>query len=137
MRVDLWGTVRARGHDGPQIGALTPIVICIVAVLLTSLALHTIDTYLTAQHLVLGYLLPTMLIAVYFGSTFAVLTSFVSALAAAFVLFPPKFSFYIADLTHVAELGFFLLLASVASKAVAVLTDDRTGKTVRSPRRRG
>jgi K+-sensing histidine kinase KdpD len=66
--------------------------------------------------------------AMHYGSTIGVLTSFTSALAAAY--FPPKFSFYISDPLNVAELGFFLLLAVIASKAVAVVTkDDRVTKS--------
>jgi len=103
---------------------LRPVAICVAAVLVTSIVLYTMNSYLAAQHLVLGYLLPTILIAVYYGSTFAVLTSFASGLAAAYFLFPPIFSFYIADPMHIAELGFFLLLASIASKAMSVLTHD-------------
>ena len=53
-----------------------------------------------------------------------VLTSFASGLIAAYFFFPPKLSFYIADPLNVAELGFFLLLAVIASKAVEVLTQD-------------
>jgi K+-sensing histidine kinase KdpD len=105
-------------------GFVVPIVISMAAVLLTTAALFFINSYLAAQHLVLGYLLPTMSIAVYFGSTVAVLTAFVSGLAAAYFLFPPIFSFYIADSLHIAELLFFMLLAIVASKAVGVLADD-------------
>jgi hypothetical protein len=36
-------------------------------------------------------------------------------------LVPPQFSFEIADSSDVAELGFFMLLALVASKAVAAI----------------
>jgi K+-sensing histidine kinase KdpD len=68
--------------------------------------------------------LPTIFIAIYFGSTVAVLTSLASGLAAAYFLFPPRFSFYIADRLHIAELGFTILLAVIASKVVGVLTDD-------------
>jgi K+-sensing histidine kinase KdpD len=71
---------------------------------------------------VLVYLLPTIFIAVYFGSTIAVLTSFASGLAAAYFLLPPQFSFYVADRLHVAELGF--TLAVIASKVVGVLTSN-------------
>ena len=78
----------------------------------------------------LGYLLPTILVAIYYGSNVAVFTSFASGLAAAYFLFPPKLSFYITDITHVAELGFFLLLASIASKAVSVLADDGRRRNV-------
>jgi|SRR5215471_6978732 len=60
-----------------------------------------------------------------YGSTVGVLTSFASALAAAYFCFPPKFSFFISDPLNVAELGFFLVLAVIASKAVAVSKDER------------
>jgi len=63
-----------------------------VAVLLTTVVLFAIDSQLAPQHLS-GLLLPTdPSIAVYYGSTFAVLNSFASGLAAA-VLVPPKFAF--------------------------------------------
>jgi two-component system, OmpR family, sensor histidine kinase KdpD len=105
-------------------GFLVPVVMALAAVLATTVLLLAVDTQLATEHLVLGYLLPTMIIAVYYGSTFAVLTSFISVLAAAYFLFPPKFSFYITNITHIAELGFFLMLAIIASKAVAVLMDQ-------------
>jgi hypothetical protein len=47
------------------------------------------------------------------------------SLAAAYFLYPPKFSFYIADPTHAAQLGFILLLSVTATKAIGVMTDDR------------
>jgi K+-sensing histidine kinase KdpD len=124
MRAGLRSTFHASGHGRLHADLLTPVAICGAAVVVTSIVLYMINSYLAAQHLVLGYLLPTILIAVYYGSTFAVLTSFASGLAAAYFLFPPTFSFYIADSVHVAELGFFLLLATIASKAMSVLTDD-------------
>ena len=62
--------------------------------------------------------------AMHYVSAVGVLTSFTSALAAAYFCFPPKFSFFISDPLNVAELGFFLVLAVIASKAVAVVTKD-------------
>lgn len=116
---------------------IAPVVVSLAAVLLTTVVLFMIDSYLAAQHLVLGYLLPTVLIAIYYGSTIAVLATFVSGLAAAYVLFPPKFSFYVANPMHIAELGFFMLLAVIASKAVSVLTDDIRGRRRGALRNRG
>ena len=87
------------------------------------MVLTTVQSNLVAddpEYLALAYLLPTIFIAVFFGSTLAVASSFASALAAAYFLYPPKISFYIADPRHVAELGFILLLAVTASKAVGV-----------------
>ena len=73
----------------------------------------------------LAYLLPTIFIAIFFGSTIAVMTSFASGLAAAYFIYPPQFSVLIDNPEHVAELGFIIVLAITASKAVAVITDDK------------
>ncbi len=96
----------------------------VAAVAVTTIALLIVDSLAAVDHLVIAYLLPATLIAVYYGSTFAFLTSFASGLSAAYFLFPPKFSLYIAHPIHVAELGFFMLLALTASKAVAAVTHD-------------
>jgi K+-sensing histidine kinase KdpD len=101
-----------------------PVVMCFAAVLVTTLLLSTIDSFVPTEHLMLGYLLPTILVAIYFGSTLAVLTSVASGLAAAYFLLPPKFSFYIDDPVHIAELGFTILLAVIASRVVGVLAYD-------------
>jgi K+-sensing histidine kinase KdpD len=94
-------------------------------VLLTTVALVIIDSYLDADETTLAfiYLLPTAAMAMYYGSTIGVLTSFASCLAAGYFFFPPKFSFYLADRLHFAELGFFLLLALIASKAIGTMTN--------------
>jgi K+-sensing histidine kinase KdpD len=105
----------------PNAVSIGPVLICFGAILLTTLLLSTVDQFVPTEHLMLGYLLPTVFVAIYFGSTLAVLTSFGSGLAAAYFLLPPKFSFYIDDPVHVAELGFTIMLAVIASKVVAVL----------------
>ena len=99
-----------------------PVLMAFSAILLTSGVLLAVDSFLDAEALAFIYLLPTIVMAMHYGSTIGVLTSFASALAAAYLCFPPKFSFYISDPLNVAELGFFLLLAVIASKAVAVVT---------------
>jgi K+-sensing histidine kinase KdpD len=115
---------RLRAQDAATLEFIEPVVASFASVLLTTIVLLTLDSYLEAQHLVFGYIVPTTLIAMQYGSGFAFLTSFASGLAAAYFLFPPKFSIYIADPRHIAELGFFIMLALLASKAVAVLTSD-------------
>src|SRR6266516_757801 len=103
---------------------IRPIALSVAAILLTSLVVAEAYSHATALHirdpedLALAYLLPTIFIAVFFGSTLAVASSFASGLAAAYFIYPPKFSLYIADPRHVAELGFILLLAVTASKAM-------------------
>src|SRR5262249_15005399 len=111
-------------QSNPTIIELGPVATCFALVLVTTLLLSTIDSLVPSEHLMLGYLLPTILVAIYFGSTAAVLTSFGSGLAAAYFLLPPKFSFYIDDPVHIAELGFTIVLAVIASKVVGVLAYD-------------
>jgi K+-sensing histidine kinase KdpD len=115
---------RAGQRKAAIVELITPVVVSFAAILLTTLVLFMIDSYLATEHLVLFYLLPTIFIAIYFGSTIAVLTSFASGLAAAYFLLPPQFSFYIADRLHMVELGFTILLAVIASKVIGVLTCD-------------
>src|SRR5262249_12549571 len=124
-----------RRRYAPQLPLLqiaSSVVVAFAAVLATTVVLLAIDEYLEADHLVLGYLLPTVIIAMHYGSTLAVFTCFAGGVAAAYFLFPPKLSFYVANPLHAAELGFYLLLAILASKAIAGLTDDLRGRR-RSP----
>ena len=114
----------ARRSTPAVIELIGPVVMCFAAVLVTTLLLSTIDSIVPTEHLMLGYLLPTIFVAIYFGSTIAVLTSFASGLAAAYFLLPPKVSFYIDDPVHIAELGFTIVLAVIASKVVGVLSYD-------------
>src|SRR5262249_16966571 len=117
-------SVRARKEEA----GLLPRNSSLLAIIWTTIFLTWIQTYLVAddvEDLALAYLLPTIFIAVFFGSTLAVAGSFVSALAAAYFLYPPKFNFYIADPTHAAELGFILSLSVTASKAIGDMTDGR------------
>jgi K+-sensing histidine kinase KdpD len=104
---------------------------CFALILVTTLLLSTIDRFVPTEHPMLGYLLPTILVAIYFGSTLAVLASFASGLAAAYFLLPPKFSFHIDDPLHIAELGFTIVLAVIGSKVIGVLAYDlrRSAKT--------
>ena len=101
-----------------------PVGLCFAAVLVTTSILSTIDSFVPTEHLMLGYLLPTILVAIHFGSTLAVLTSFAGGLSAAYFLLPPKFSFYVDDPVHIAELGFTILLAVIANKVVGALASD-------------
>jgi K+-sensing histidine kinase KdpD len=113
-----------------RIQQIAPVLAALSAVALMTAVLFLIESYLDAQHLVIAYLFPTTLIAIRYGSSIAFLTSFASGVAGAYFLFPPKFSLYIADPLHIAELGFFMLLALIASKVVSLLAQDiRTSPT--------
>jgi two-component system sensor histidine kinase KdpD len=101
-----------------------PLVGTLLTVLLSTVILLIVDARVEVPHLVIGYLLPTTLIAIAYGSTPALLASVICGVGAAFFLFPPRFSLYIANPLHIAELGFFILLALIASKATALVAHD-------------
>jgi K+-sensing histidine kinase KdpD len=123
--------LRRAAQDSRMLQPISPVLIAFCAILLTSVVLLVVDPFLDAKALTFVYLVPTVVMAMHYGSTIAVLTSFASGLAAAYLFFPPKLSVYIADPLNVAELGFFLLLAVIASKAVAVVTKgDRATRSI-------
>jgi K+-sensing histidine kinase KdpD len=113
---------------------VVPVAVSLLTIIWTTIVLTWVKSNLMAddvEDLALAYVLPTIVIAIFFGSTLAVASSFVTALAAAYFIYPPGFTFYIADPLHIAELGFIVLLSLTASKAVGVITGDRTPKARR------
>ena len=93
-----------------------PFLICSATVLFTTALLATINVFVPTSHLVLVYLLPIVFIAIFFNVIAAALTAFACALAAAYFLLPPLFSFYIDDPLDLAELGFMIVLAILAGQ---------------------
>lgn len=79
------------------------------------------------------YLLAVLLVAVYWGLAFGLLTSVVSAAAFNFFHIPPTGRLMVADSAHWVALGVFLVAAAVAS-AVADLARTRAAE---AERRRG
>jgi K+-sensing histidine kinase KdpD len=135
-RLSLWaraGQQRFAGRimKSPREVLIRPIVLSLAAILLTSLVVAEAYSHAKALHirdpedLALAYLLPTIFIAAFFGSTFAVAGSFGGGLAAAYLIYSPQASVWIDDPNHVAELGFILVLAITASKAVGVIIDGK------------
>jgi len=112
------------GKESRILQPVSPLLVALSVVLLTSVVLLAVDPIIDAEALAFTYLLPSVVLAMHYGSTVGVLTSFASAVAAAYFCFPPKFTFFISDPLNVAELGFFLMLAVIASKAAAVVTKD-------------
>ena len=122
------------GKESRILQPVSPILVAFSAILLTTVVLLAVDSFIDTEALAFIYLLPVIVMAMHYGSTVGVLTSFASALAAGYFCFPPKFSFFISDPLNVAELGFFLLLTVIASKAVAVVTkDDRVTRRPKWP----
>jgi len=122
--------VRIRG--GPLCGVV-PVTLSLAAILLTSAVVSVVCHYLSVpdpEDLALVYFLPTIFIALFFGSTAAVMSSFASGLAAAYFVYPPHDSILIYDPRHVAELGFFLTLAITGSKAIAVIMERSVNRVL-------
>ena len=111
---------------------IIPAGLSLALILIISLTLAEVHSNLTIvrawkdpEDLALVYLLPTIFVAVFFGSTIAVITSLASGLAAAYFIYPPQFTVLIADSQHIGELGFIVVLGITASKAVGVITGDK------------
>src|SRR5262245_249958 len=110
----------------PAMRCMVPVTLSLALILLTSLVLveaRVFNIWRDPEDLALVYIFPALFIAVFFGSSIAVMSSFAGALAAAYFIYPPYDSILIDDPRHIAELGFFLLLAITGSKVVAVLTE--------------
>ncbi len=95
----------------------------------TTAIIRTIDSMLQPEHLVFAYIIPISYVAVRNGTVPAILTALLCGFCAAFFLYPPKFSIYPVSLLHLAELGFFLLLAVAATQFIAVLSDGDRPQT--------
>jgi K+-sensing histidine kinase KdpD len=130
MPNSLAGHAPIRGKTARDL--ILPIGLSLALIFFISLVLAQIDSHLRAlevwhdpEDLALVYLLPTIFIAVFFGSTVAVMTSLASGIAAAYFIYPPQFSLLFDHPQDIAELGFILALGITASKAVAVITGDK------------
>jgi len=73
------------------------------------------------QHLVFFYLLPIALVATLYGSFLAMLYGIAATLCAAFFLYDPLYSFYVASPLDVGELVCFVSLALIGAKCAADL----------------
>ena len=73
------------------------------------------------QHLVFFYLLPIALVATLYGSLLAMLYGIAATLCAAFFLYDPLYSFYVASPLDVGELVCFVGLSLIGAKCAADL----------------
>jgi K+-sensing histidine kinase KdpD len=73
------------------------------------------------QHLVFYYLLPTVLMAVLYGTRLAMFCALAGTVCAAFFLYDPLYSFYITKPVEMGELFCFVGLALIGSKCTADL----------------
>ena len=73
------------------------------------------------QHLIFFYLLPTAFVAMIYGSVLAMFCAIVATLLAAFFLYDPIYSFYVADRREVGELILFAVVGLIGAKCIAEL----------------
>jgi two-component system, OmpR family, sensor histidine kinase KdpD len=93
------------------------------AVVLTVTAVLTLVKHeaVGPQHLVFFYLLPTALVAVLYGMRTAMFCAFAATACAAFFLYDPVYSFYVATPVEAGELICFTGLALIGAKCTADL----------------
>jgi two-component system, OmpR family, sensor histidine kinase KdpD len=101
-----------------------PVLVAAALVALTTGILLSVYLALQPQHLIFGYLIPITFVAVRYGSGPAIITAVASDLCAAYFLYPPDFSIYIADPLQMAELSFFSLLVLATSQFIGGFADD-------------
>lgn len=104
---------------------LMPIAVSIALLVLTTALLWVADRRLQQQHLIFIYFAPTALVAIRYGSVSAMAVAIAGAAAAAFLLYPPRFSLAIDDSLDLLELVLFALLALMASQVVSGFANDR------------
>jgi hypothetical protein len=105
----LGGAAAAWPRGAPAMRCMVPVTLSLALILLTSLVLveaRALNIWRDPEDLALVYIFPTIFIAVFFGSSVAVMSSFAGALAAAYFIYPPYDSILIDDPRHIAELGF-------------------------------
>jgi two-component system sensor histidine kinase KdpD len=103
---------------------VAPVLVAAALVALTTGVLLSVYLALQPQHLIFGYLIPITFVAVRYGSGPAIMTAVASDICAAYFLYPPDFSIYIADPLQMAELSFFSLLVLATSQFIGGFADD-------------
>jgi K+-sensing histidine kinase KdpD len=104
---------------------MTPITGSLLLLVLTTAAIWMAEARLQQDHLIFIYFVPTALIAIRYGSRSAMVVAIAAAFAAAFLLYPPRFSFMIDSPLDLMELVLFSLLALFASQVVSGFANDR------------
>lgn len=92
-----------------------------VVVVLAIVAAVTAILTVAPQRLVFFYLLPTAVVATFYGSLPAMLCAVAATLCAAFFLYDPLYSFYVTSPVEVGELICFVGLALIGAKCAADL----------------
>jgi K+-sensing histidine kinase KdpD len=99
-----------------------PVAVTIAAVSLATAVLWLARQMLGAeQHLIFFYLLPMAVVAIIYGGRSAMICVAAASLCAAFFLYDPIYSFYVADPLDIGELICFTGFALIGAKCTADL----------------
>jgi len=97
----------------------------ILLVAATTLIVFAATALLDARYLIALYLVPVVFAMLRFGFTQSLVVVLLSVFAAAFFIYEPLYSFWIADPEEFVELVIFGILALVIAYLVTVLRDLR------------
>jgi K+-sensing histidine kinase KdpD len=118
-------TKPTNGLPGKHMGIVnrvTPVAVVLAIVAAVTAILWLIRSLTVGpQHLVFFYLLPTAVVATFYGSLPAMLCAVAATLCAAFFLYDPLYSFYVISPVEVGELICFVGLALIGAKCAADL----------------
>jgi K+-sensing histidine kinase KdpD len=87
----------------------------------TAVLFYLKDAHEGAQHLIFFYLVPTAFVAMIYGSVLSMFCAIAATLMAAFFLYPPIYSLYVADPREVGELILFAVIGLIGAKCIAEL----------------
>jgi K+-sensing histidine kinase KdpD len=98
-----------------------PVAASLAVVAVVTVILWQFKFSLSPRHLVYFYLLPTAVVAFFWGSVAAMFASVLAIACATFFLYDPVFSFYVSDPLQIGELVSFAVLALLGSKCAAAI----------------
>ena len=106
----------------PALKRITPVAASLAIIFaVTAVLFYLNDTHGGAQHLVFFYLVPTAFVAMIYGSVLSMFCAIVATLLAAFFLYDPIYSLYVADAREVGELILFAVIGLIGAKCIAEL----------------
>ena len=119
----------------PALKRIVPVAVSLAIIFaVTAVLFYVNDIHGGAQHLIFFYLLPTALVGIVYGSVLSMFCAIVATLLAAFFLYDPIYSFYVADRREVGELILFAVMGLIGAKCIAELgrpaaqVDEPAGK---------
>jgi K+-sensing histidine kinase KdpD len=100
---------------------MAPIAVPLLIIFAVTDVLYHFKDALHSRHLVFFYLLPTAFVAMLYGSVLSMICAIDATLVAAFFLYDPTYTLYVADPREVGELIFFAGTALIGAKCMAEL----------------